>query len=173
MKGLKFERFEVWWVPINRNVGYSIWKVPGSAVFYRLSFVFVLCSWFLVPGSWFFCPLVALPLIRFRFSAIKTKWEGDIQPDVALPLGDQPVKDSVSEVGVRLKRGWKVPINRDVAYSIWRVWSSEKQDCRLLLLKGKISMKQATNVNPGHKKIWNFRYLNFRDSNHNFLNRLQ
>ena len=81
------------------------YRVPQFFIVCHLSLFFALSSWFLVPGSWFFCSLVALPLIRFRFSAIRTKWEGDIQPDVALPLGDQPVKDSVSEVGVRLKRG--------------------------------------------------------------------
>jgi len=52
--------------------------------------------------SLFFYPLVALPHLRFTFSAIHTKWEGDFQPDVALPLIVQPAKDSISEVGVRL-----------------------------------------------------------------------
>jgi hypothetical protein len=55
-----------------------------------------------------FHPLVALPHLRFTFSAINTKWEGDIWLDVALPLNDQPAKDSISEVGVRLIRGKKV-----------------------------------------------------------------
>ena len=32
--------------------------------------------------SLFFYPLVALPHLRFTFSAINTKWEGDFQPDV-------------------------------------------------------------------------------------------
>ena len=49
-------------------------------------------------------PLVALPHLRFMFSAINTKWEGDIGLYVALPLNDQPANDSKSEVEVRLKR---------------------------------------------------------------------
>jgi len=53
--------------------------------------------------SLFFYPLVALPHLRFTFSAINTKWEGDFKPDVALPLIVQPAKDSISEVGVRIK----------------------------------------------------------------------
>jgi len=68
-------------------------------------------------------PLVALPHLRFMFSAINTKWEGDIGLYVALPLNDQPANDSKSEVEVRLIEfkefvGFEVPKKRDVAYSI-------------------------------------------------------
>ena len=31
------------------------------------------------PGTGYFHPLVALPHLRFTFSAINTKWEGDFQ----------------------------------------------------------------------------------------------
>ena len=55
-------------------------------------------------GTRYLHPLVALPHLRFTLSAINTKWEGDCQPDVALPLNDQPANDSISEVGVRLNR---------------------------------------------------------------------
>ena len=82
----------------------------------QLSFVFCLLSWF-------FCPIVALPHLRFMFSAINTKWEGDIGLYVALPLNDQPANDSKSEVEVRLIEfkefvGFEVQKKRDVVYSI-------------------------------------------------------
>jgi hypothetical protein len=53
------------------------------------------------------------------FSAINTKWEGDIGLYVALPLNDQPANDSKSEVEVRLIEfkefvGFEVQKKRDV-----------------------------------------------------------
>ena len=70
-------------------------------------------------------PLVALPHRRFTFSAIITKWEGDFQPDVALPLIVQPAKNSKSDVGVRLIRGKKVrgkrqEIRKKVSIDLYR-----------------------------------------------------
>jgi hypothetical protein len=38
---------------------------------------------------------------------MRNEWECGNQPDVALPLGDKPVNDSRSEVGVRIIRGKK------------------------------------------------------------------
>jgi len=57
-------------------------------------------------------PLVALPHLRFTFSATNTKWEGDFQPDVALPLIVQPINDSISKVGVRPSTRCRPPTSR-------------------------------------------------------------
>jgi hypothetical protein len=109
-------------------------------------------------------------------SAIRTKWEGDIQPDVALPLIDQPVNNSKSEVGVRLidlylkhhnpetrnAEHWTLnaqPFSRTPTSKI-QVFSNQHQVggristlYRLFHLKAKMFKKQAANVNPGTKNM--------------------
>jgi hypothetical protein len=89
----EFERFE-------RFEEFERFRVPQSFIFY-------LGSWFLVPGS-FFCSTVCFLGLAISISRIKGYYSlclGMRCPDVALPLGDQPINDSKSEVGVRLKRG--------------------------------------------------------------------